>query len=1171
MTDLQAQHNSRLRAARRGDSTMNESIPDLPLGGIVKIGDESFYAIRHVDKMPPFFINLVSDCDLWLFIASNGGLTAGRVSPDKSLFPYITVDKLYDSIDHSGSKTLIRVDSRDAVATWEPFNPHKDGLFHIERHLYKSLLGNTIVFEEINHDLMLVFRLRWMTSDEYGIVRECELVNTGTAPVSLDLLDGLLNILPAGTPRLVQNQSSYLIDAYKWSELIARSGLAMYTLFSAISDRAEPCESLTANTVFCSGLDNPTIALSATQIDAFRRGKAVKPEHLTRGVRGAYLVSTSMQLAVSQSRVWRLLADVDQTQGEVLALSRRIVRGDVSDEALRASIAAGSDRLARIMAASDGFQSTGDHMASAHHYANVVYNVLRGGIFPYQYHIDSADLARDVRNFNRDLYSRHLSLFDSLPASLPLPELQSRIDALNDPALQRLCNEYLPITFGRRHGDPSRPWNEFAIDIKARDGSPLLTYQGNWRDIFQNWEALALSYPEFIESMIAKFVNASTLDGYNPYRITKQGIDWEVEEPDDPWSYIGYWGDHQIIYLLKLLELSRQYHPGRLNALLRSPVFCYANVPYRIKPFESMLQDAKHTVEFDEALAAVIDQRCEQMGQDGKLVPDEHGRVYQVNLMEKLLVPMLSKLGNLVIDGGIWMNTQRPEWNDANNALVGQGLSVVTLCYLRRYVHFLIELVEAEEAKVLLTREVAQWISETALAMDDVARQIEAGNNPSHVSYRALLALGQAASRYRQAVYQQDKLATVVVYPLTQIKQLLADSLQVVDYAIQLNHRDDGLYHAYNLLKLEQDHAQVLPLYPMLEGQVAVLSSGTLTAAQAIAVIEALFDSAVYRADQNSFMLYPERELPGFLQKNVVPAFQLSAHNGLSEMIDRSDFPVLVKDEGGNYRFCADLTNAARLRQRLDQLAEKQPRLVANHRQTLMQLYEQVFRHREFTGRSGGMFGFEGLGCIYWHMVSKLLLAVQESYFRALDRGASDELLQRLAELYYRVRAGIGFNKTPAEYGAFPLDPYSHTPAHAGAQQPGMTGQVKEEILTRLGELGVRVSEGRASLQPRLLRRREFHQQPAEFRYLDVAGNWQTIELPAGTLAFSWCQVAVVYHLDETRSPGIEIEWSDQPSQALAQLLVPAEVCREIFGRSGRVRRLDVVLTLAEILGADEV
>ena len=55
--------------------------------------------------------------------------------------------------------------------------------------------------------------------------------------------------------------------------------------------------------------------------------------------------------------------------------------------------------------------------------------------------------------------------------------------------------------------------------------------------------------------MIHKFLNSTTFDGYNPYRVTKYGFDWETIEPDNPWSYIGYWGDHQIIYLLKFLEI----------------------------------------------------------------------------------------------------------------------------------------------------------------------------------------------------------------------------------------------------------------------------------------------------------------------------------------------------------------------------------------------------------------------------------------------------------------------------------------------------------------------------------------------------------------------------------------------------------------------------------------
>jgi hypothetical protein len=67
--------------------------------------------------------------------------------------------------------------------------------------------------------------------------------------------------------------------------------------------------------------------------------------------------------------------------------------------------------------------------------------------------------------------------------------------------------------------------------------------------------------------MIAKFLNATTADGYNPYRVTRAGIEWEVPEPHNPWANIGYWNDHQIIYLQKLLEVAEQVQPGRLAQL----------------------------------------------------------------------------------------------------------------------------------------------------------------------------------------------------------------------------------------------------------------------------------------------------------------------------------------------------------------------------------------------------------------------------------------------------------------------------------------------------------------------------------------------------------------------------------------------------------------------------
>jgi hypothetical protein len=193
-------------------------------------------------------------------------------------------------------------------------------------------------------------------------------------------------------------------------------------------------------------------------------------------------------------------------------------------------------------------------------------------------------------------------------------------------------------------------------------------------------------------------------------------------------------------------------------------------------------------------------------------------------------------------------------------------------------------------------------------------------------------------------------------------------------------------------------------------------------------------------------------------------------------------------------------------------------------------------------------------------MVSKLLLALQENFFAALDANAGAEACQRLGGLYYRVRAGIGFNKTPAEYGAFPTDPYSHTPGHGGAQQPGMTGQVKEEVLSRFGELGLRVAGGVVRFDPSLLRACEFASAPRLFRFLDVHGQWQELMVPASGLAFTWCQVPVVYRLRGEGRAVLTITRQDGSTETLPQLSLPADLSSELFRRSGHIRQISLDL-----------
>ena len=154
------------------------------------------------------------------------------------------------------------------------------------------------------------------------------------------------------------------------------------------------------------------------------------------------------------------------------------------------------------------------------------------------------------------------------------------------------------------------------------------------------------------------------------------------------------------------------------------------------------------------------------------------------------------------------------------------------------------------------------------------------------------------------------------------------------------------------------------------------------------------------------------------------------------------------------------------------------------------------------------------------------------------------------------MREGIGFNKTPEVYGAFPTDPYSHTPGFAGARQPGMTGQVKEEVLTRLFELGVEVIDACVSFKPTLLRRSEFLESPETLRYFDVTGASQEVPLKAGELGFTYCQVPVV--MDMAESASVTLHTRDGETKSVAGSVLSAEQSEALFKKDGRYVRIDV-------------
>lgn len=1134
--------------------------------GFVRVDGLEMYQIPEYDRLEPFLISITSESDLWMYASSAGGITAGRVDADHALFPYESVDRLHRGYGISGAATLLRVCRVAGPAVlWEPFalqSPHS----FIERNLYKSSLGNRLMFEAVHRQLRLIFRYTWATSTRFGFVRTASLMNDDDSQVRVQVLDGLLNILPPGVHLAMQRSFSPLLDAYKQNELDATTGLAMYCLTAAVTDRPEPSEALTATTVWSRGLASASVLFREEARSDFRQDRDLPPAQRVAGHRGAFLLHASLDLAPREIADWDIVGDVDQDHVAV-SKTRAMLRGDGEKirGLVREDVHRSENGLLRIVAEVDGLQVSNDRMTCAHHLTNVLFNAMRGGVPLRQAAIRAAEFSIFVRDRNLPAYSAHRDFLRKLPEVLEVAELVTLMDQFATSDLTRLAYEYLPLFFSRRHGDPSRPWNWFSIRVRNPDGSAPIGYEGNWRDIFQNWEALAVTFPELIEGFVAKFVNASTVDGFNPYRITSDGIDWEIPKPNDPWSHIGYWGDHQIDYLLKLLQLSRDFHPGRLELLLGRAVFSYANVPYRLGSYQAVVQNPRETIRWDGAEAARIDGRVAAIGADGKLLHDEHANVYHATLLEKLLVPLLSKLSNLVPGGGVWMNTQRPEWNDANNALPGYGISVVTLAHLRRYLSFLEELLAPIAGRRCdISAEVVKW----ARDLHQVLRNREhflAKPRFSPEERRSLMDdLGLAFENYRQGVYAKGFSSAKRSCRTEELLKFMKLASRFVEHSLAVNWREDGLFHSYNMLDLPggNHHASIRHLHEMLEGQVAILSSGTMDAPHSLALLSEMFKSRLYRADQRSFMLYPVKELPGFLQKNIVPADAVRRSPLLSALIEAGENPIIARDADDAYRFNGSFQNSGWVKEALSRLAAEKrwENLVASHGPEVLKLYDDVFDHDSFTGRSGTMYAYEGIGCIYWHMVSKLLLAVQECFWRAIDEKAPNAEIDALAGVYYRVRAGLEFNKTASEYGAFPTDPYSHTPLGGGARQPGMTGRVKEEILTRLGEWGLRVRGGSICFDPRLLRGLELLGQPVCFSYVSLDGSTRSIDLGPGMAAYTFCQVPVLYRATEhERTTNIRVHRSDGSVIRCASHRLDPSISKEIFQRRGTVTRLEVL------------
>ena len=122
-----------------------------------------------------------------------------------------------------------------------------------------------------------------------------------------------------------------------------------------------------------------------------------------------------------------------------------------------------------------------------------------------------------------------------------------------------------------------------------------------------------------------------------------------------------------------------------------------------------------------------------------------------------------------------------------------------------------------------------------------------------------------------------------------------------------------------------------------------------------------------------------------------------------------------------------------------------------------------------------------------------------------------------------------------------------------------MTGMVKEEILARQAELGFSVVKGCIAFDFLLFDRNELIEMPSIFKFQDTCGEQERIELPAGSLAYTICQVPVIYRA--STDAAVMVYMNNGQVQKIAGTILDLANSRHIFERDGAVHHLVVFVS----------
>ncbi len=648
---------------------------------------------------------------VWAFYVNRGqGIASfGVRNKDDAILEFYPADKAYQLTASRCFRTFLKIHDAQGSVNHEPFQRGTGS--DVGQRLHVS--PHEVSVEEIHPVLGLTVRADNFTLPEAalaGLVRRVTLTNTGTAPKTVDIVDGLPQILPYGMNQWCVKNMSRTSEALMVVDGVNEN--SPFFRLKVLTGDTPVVEPVVGGNFFVGFLDSGRThtlvdaekifgkALDFSVPERFYADETLEFEHQVAGNRTpSAFQALTLQLAPGESRTFYGLYG-HAPNWKALQKFLREVTGAAYFEAKREvnrQLVQGLTQRA--------FTATAHPLFDAYSRQCYLDNGLRGGF----------------------------SITAPGGAQLHL--------------------------YGRKHGDLERDYNDFFLQ-----DSPFSEGNGDFRDMLQNRRTDLFFDPSVGARNIRYFFKLIQPDGFNPMVLRNSryvvanpaifrsdftkvpGLEillaspfkyaqlWALvrsqtsdvaplmteilavaREEEDAEFEKGYWSDHWT-YLVDLLEAFAAIFPERVSDLFGEDGYTFFDPTHFVPPRARKHVMAAGGVRQYGALQARPDKKRLILSRSTQAhqarSKNGTGDVVTTTLLGKVLTLVANKLASLDPCGiGVEMEADRPGWCDAMNGLPGLfGSSVNETIELQRLVDFTRRALDAVQGNCPLPLELANFL-----------------------------------------------------------------------------------------------------------------------------------------------------------------------------------------------------------------------------------------------------------------------------------------------------------------------------------------------------------------------------------------------------------------------------------------------------------------------------